>query len=479
MMQTDTSSPKPFRVIIVGAGIVGLSLSHALQLAKIDHVILEKYDRVKSVKGAALIIWPSIERVFDQFGFLSKILATTTPVTTEHRRWPDGSVQSSRNTMVRFQQIFKVPPILFERQTCVAHLYDNLPDQSVVKLNKQVETIEHTETGARVILTDGTIEEGDMVIGADGVHSVVRPQMWDYASNFEPGVIPESDKSALFSEYDALFGVSDLEGKPEDYGMEAAETNVVFGQGVTKLLFQQQGEQAWAIIFKDKYNQPPKRFRATEEDMENVAKRFSEVALNEKLKFKELWEKRKRAGLLTIEEGVLSQWHAGRIVLVGDSAHKMTADLGVGANIAIEDAVVLCNILHRELKDDRNRHPTKQELNSMFVEYQKERYDRAKAFTDLSGKATRANSYDSLIGRLFATYISGWMYETQVTKLATAWAKAPKLNYAPVQTIDESAPGWLLAKTQDEASSSMWLMYATFGAVVTGLAISRFGSSKL
>ena len=208
----------------------------------------------------------------------------------------------------------------------MAHQYDNLPDQSTIKLNKRVERIEHTETNVRVVLTDGTVEEGDIVIGADGVHSVVRSQMWDYASEFEPSTIPESDKSALFSEYDGMFGVSKMKGSHEEYGMAAAESNIVFGQGVTKLFFQQQGQQMWALIFKDKYNQPPKRFKATEQDMEEVAKRFSEVALNDKIKFKDLWNSRTRAGLLTCEEGVLSQWHAGRIVLVGDSAHKVSPE---------------------------------------------------------------------------------------------------------------------------------------------------------
>jgi FAD dependent monooxygenase len=168
------------------------------------------------------------------------------------------------------------------------------------------------------------VEEGDIVVGADGVHSIVRSQMWDYASKHEPDTVPEADKSVLFSEYDAMFGVSKMKGNHGDYGMAAAETNVVFGHGVTKLLFQQQGEQLWAIIFKDKYNQPPKRFKATSEDMEQVAKRFADVQLNEHIKFSDLWESRTRAGLLTIEEGVLSQWHAGRMVLVGDSVHKVS-----------------------------------------------------------------------------------------------------------------------------------------------------------
>lgn len=225
---------------------------------------------------------------------------------------------------------FGVPPILFDREQCVAHQYDNLPDQSTIKLNKRVERIEHTDTGVRVILTDGSVEEGDIVIGADGVHSSVRTQMWDYAREFEPGTVPESDKSALFSEYDGFFGVSKLKGTHEDHGMAAAETNVVFGQGITKLFFSQQGQQMWALIFKDKYHQPPKRLKATERDMQEAADRFADIALNEKIKFKDLWEARTRVGMLTIEEGVLSQWYAGRIVLVGDSAHKVSLKMRPG-----------------------------------------------------------------------------------------------------------------------------------------------------
>lgn len=217
-----------------------------------------------------------------------------------------------------------MPPILFDRQSCVAHLYDNLSDKTKIKLNKRVKRIEHTERGVRIILADGTIEEGDIAVGADGVHSVVRQQMWDYASEFEPETVPEADKLAMFSEYDAMFGVSKLTGEPRDYGISASESNMIMGQGVTKLFFQQRGMQYWALVFKDKYNQPPKRSKATDQDLEDVATRFSEVPLNENVKFKDLWGTRTRAGLLTIEEGVLSQWHAGRIVLVGDSAHKVS-----------------------------------------------------------------------------------------------------------------------------------------------------------
>lgn len=157
----------------------------------------------------------------------------------------------------------------------------------------------------------------------------------------------------------------------------------------------------------------------------------------------------------------------------------MTADLGIGANIGIEDVAVLCNILNRELKNDRNRHPSKGEITAMFTEYQQERYARAKAFTEMSGKVTRMHSYDTLFGRIFATYVAPMLYEVQVMKLATAWAKAPKLDYVPVKTIDETAPGWLLAKEDEKISSTPWLLYAGVGVVATGLAIHQYGLSKL
>jgi FAD dependent monooxygenase len=63
-----------------------------------------------------------------------------------------------------------MPNILFDRQACVTHLYEGLPDKSKIQTSKRLERIEHTDTGVHVHLSDGTIEEGDMVIGADGVH---------------------------------------------------------------------------------------------------------------------------------------------------------------------------------------------------------------------------------------------------------------------------------------------------------------------
>lgn len=106
MADKDSTSPEPFRVIVIGAGIVGLSLSHALQLANIDHVVLEKHEKIVSLKGAALTIWPAVARIFDQFGILDKISKTTTPIDNSYKRWPDGSLICRDDTMQAVSKVY-------------------------------------------------------------------------------------------------------------------------------------------------------------------------------------------------------------------------------------------------------------------------------------------------------------------------------------------------------------------------------------
>jgi 2-polyprenyl-6-methoxyphenol hydroxylase-like FAD-dependent oxidoreductase len=80
----------------------------------------------------------------------------------------------------------------------------------------------------------------------------------------------------------------------------------------------------WAIVFKDEYSQPPKPYKPDAKETEEVALRYKDLQITEDLTFGDLWATKKRHGLLSIEEGVLSKWHAGRIVLLGDSAHKVS-----------------------------------------------------------------------------------------------------------------------------------------------------------
>ena len=86
--------------------------------------------------------------------------------------------------------------MLMERKCFLEVLYDSLPDKSKVFMNKKVKTIKEDRDGVEVSCHDGTTERGDIVIGCDGVHSLVRQMMWENAARLSPGLITADEKKS-------------------------------------------------------------------------------------------------------------------------------------------------------------------------------------------------------------------------------------------------------------------------------------------
>lgn len=84
-------------------------------------------------------------------------------------------------------------PVL-ERRRFLQILYEQLPDKSKVRVGAGVVDIIEFNDGVKVILADGSAEEGDLVIGCDGVHSLVRSLMWRNANTAIPGMITTAEK---------------------------------------------------------------------------------------------------------------------------------------------------------------------------------------------------------------------------------------------------------------------------------------------
>lgn len=65
-----------FKVIVVGAGPVGLVMAHALSKANIDFVVLEGRSQVLRDVGASLVLGPDSMRILSQFGLLDRLRET-------------------------------------------------------------------------------------------------------------------------------------------------------------------------------------------------------------------------------------------------------------------------------------------------------------------------------------------------------------------------------------------------------------------
>lgn len=98
------TSKSPFKVIIVGGSIAGLTLAHCLSKAGIDHVVLEKRKQIAPQEGASIGILPHGGQILHQLGLFYLIEEQIEPLHTAHQCFPDG-----------FANTTKAPRLIHER----------------------------------------------------------------------------------------------------------------------------------------------------------------------------------------------------------------------------------------------------------------------------------------------------------------------------------------------------------------------------
>lgn len=124
---------------------------------------------------------------------------------------------------------------------------------------------------------------------------------------------------ALSSSYRCLVGVA-----PIIAGLEENEMNVTHGKGVSTVLTTQPDTALFFACIKERNkSQWPCRKHFTAADADKEAAQLGDLPVTDNVLFGELWAKRSRGYLCSLEEGILKHWHFGRIALLGDSAHKV------------------------------------------------------------------------------------------------------------------------------------------------------------
>jgi 2-polyprenyl-6-methoxyphenol hydroxylase-like FAD-dependent oxidoreductase len=84
-----------------------------------------------------------------------------------------------------------------------------MKDKDKVQVNKRVRNIEYHNSKPTVTCEDGSKYTGEIVVGCDGVHSVVRKEMWRLTDLEEPGKIPASDKDCSSSTSSKPLSITD------------------------------------------------------------------------------------------------------------------------------------------------------------------------------------------------------------------------------------------------------------------------------
>lgn len=201
-----------------------------------------------------------------------------------------------------------------------------------IRLATTVSAIEQHEHGVDVELTDGTRGTWDLVIGADGLHSKVRKL-----------VFPDTPEPFFTGQTVWRAVVPRPGGLENDMGMFYGPRNKAGCNPVSD-------EEMYVFVVENtpELTRPPRA--RWPELIRGLLTEYGGVIgwARERMTDPDRIDRRPLHAIL-----VAPPWHRGRVLLIGDAAHSTTPHLAMGAGIAIEDAVVLAELLeaHDELED--------------------------------------------------------------------------------------------------------------------------------
>ncbi|MBD0324379.1 MAG: FAD-dependent monooxygenase, partial [Aldersonia sp.] len=166
---TAPQTVAPLRILVIGAGIGGISVARGLLRDGHDVTVFERMPAVRT-GGGAVTIWSNGAAVLEQLGVdmdgAGQQLSTVRVVTSTGRRIATFDVTAIASAL-------GAPTRMVPRRVLLERLLEGFPMDRIQCGARAVRVID-TESGARVEFEDGRFADADLVIGADGRHSVVR-----------------------------------------------------------------------------------------------------------------------------------------------------------------------------------------------------------------------------------------------------------------------------------------------------------------
>lgn len=311
-------TPARCDVAIVGAGPAGLVAAIAGRKLGLDVALFEQASEITRV-GGGIALHSNGLRVLDALDLLDGFEHLVHPLERATIESPDGRVLTALDYRTLAIPQNRIAVAL--RADLQAHLFAAAQRAGVsVSLGRRCTAIEPTGTGIGLRLA-GATEEADVVVGADGIRSVVREAL-GLQARCRPtgeaalrGVSPRQLARPMIREVwlpdGRRFGVAPLpRGRTYFYcSVPLGQWPEIRARGLSEWI------ESWRQHVPDVI------------DLLGAVRDWDAVSYDE------------------LQDVTLGRWRRGPGFLVGDAAHAMTPDLGQGANSAMVDGLVLMRLL--------------------------------------------------------------------------------------------------------------------------------------
>ena len=379
------------RIAVVGGGIGGLAAAGFLHLAGVASTVYEQASQLTEV-GAGIVVAPNAARLLRRLGVMDGFLpsAVRLEVGWEFRRWEDGTVLSAEDLTERCAALYGEEMYTVHRADILDAVRSAVPEASI-RLGKKCVRIDDPDGRPRLSFSDGSTETADLVIGADGIHSIARGVVADVAR-------------ATYSGLCAFRGLVPADRAP------------AFARRSTQTL--------WIGPDHHLVHYPVSAGRyvnlvAFAPDSDDAIESWSATAtVEEFLAEFEGWDQRvtdliSAAGTpgrwALMDRPPLQRWTRGRVTLLGDAAHAMYPFFAQGAAQAIEDAAVMARCIADGLGD----------VDGALDRYEAHRIQRANRLQEVSRARAHVNHLpdgreqrerDASFAHADPLESSGWIY---------------------------------------------------------------------
>jgi 2-polyprenyl-6-methoxyphenol hydroxylase-like FAD-dependent oxidoreductase len=305
-------------VLIVGAGIAGLTAAIALRHVGIHSIVFEQAHNLRLLMlGSGLSLGYNVTRAFRHLGLLDELIELAAPIRALQFTTDKGKHIGTGRELEGELALGVMRPRFHE------FLVNTLGEENI-RTDSKLVGFDQDETGVKAHFADGETVRGEILLGADGMYSIVRKQ---FLGESEPH----------YSGYVTRRGVLETE-RAKDGIMR-----IIIGHGERFLSYP---VGRWWVYWTASTNEAPGRKEDPAEIKRNVLERYAgwpEPVV-------ELVEATDESNVFladTIDRDPVKRWGEGRVTLLGDAAHPMTWDRGQGAGQGIEDAVLLAGELAR------------------------------------------------------------------------------------------------------------------------------------